>query len=350
MTNIVKFMALGDLMLSGRGLTHLHTQRNNYPFCKLNSVLLDADIVFGNLETPLTDNFSFHYERGFPRFAAPISFTTRLAQAGFDIVSLANNHILDQGVEGLSNTIASLDANEIRYVGIIENRSAKQKPVIIERNGIKIGFLAYAASCIASPGKPGTAPADRRRILLEVGLLRRSVDVVVVSLHLGFEYAPMPGIRVFSLMQTLLSNGVDIVLGHHPHVPQGLITYGNGVAFCSLGNCVSDQIHPDVRTRCLTRALQEGNPFADKYYDYTKFGLLAEIIITKNKDSVNISHFVRQINIGEDFSPNLNKKECLLAEPTWAKAFGIEMLYQVAKLRKGGILRLVSILRRGYKL
>lgn len=101
MTNAVRLVAIGDLMLSGTILTRLHTQNDYFAIYKIKNIFMDSGIVFGNLETPLMNKFSFQYIDGFPKFAAPTSFAEVLAQADFDVLSLLNNHILDQGIEGL---------------------------------------------------------------------------------------------------------------------------------------------------------------------------------------------------------------------------------------------------------
>ncbi|HHY46032.1 MAG TPA: CapA family protein [Firmicutes bacterium] len=215
----VRVIAVADLMFSGGVAARLDREADGYPFHRISGVLRQADIVFGNLETPLTDSGKSGFVRGLPRFAAPRVFAQRLAQSGFSVASLANNHILDQGYKGLMDTSSALKEVGVRTVGIISNLRQQQGPAILERKGIKVGFLAYAASCLATSTSPGAVPIEVDRIFQEVADLQTTVEHICISLHQGMEYAPRPSYRGYRLIRRLLEAGISVVLGHHPHVP-----------------------------------------------------------------------------------------------------------------------------------
>jgi poly-gamma-glutamate synthesis protein (capsule biosynthesis protein) len=166
-----------------------------------------------------------------------------LKGAGIGIVNIANNHVFDYGPEGLFDTISYLDSAGIHHVGAGRNREEAHRPVVLVIRGVRIGFLGYYGGGEA-PGagrrNPGVARRKEEEVVSDIRDLRdrRGVGYVVVNLHWGTENATVPSREQRALAHTLIDAGADAVVGHHPHVLQGIERYGRGVIAYSLGNFV----------------------------------------------------------------------------------------------------------------
>lgn len=254
----------GDVMLSRNVLKSLDAANPDFtiPFSSMAPYLKQADIAFCNLECPISDQGTKIEKRY--TFKAPSGAVKGLVFAGFDLVALANNHVLDYGQQALTDTVAFLDQAGIRHVGIADN-NAPQTPVIIESKGIKIGFLgytdpetpyAYAKEYDLFTTRPAKATADRCRD--DILALKPKVDLVVVSMHWGIEYETATSPRQIEFGHFLIDAGAKIVAGHHPHVQQEPEWYRDGAIIYSMGNFVFDQwSRPATRVSRLYRALVE---------------------------------------------------------------------------------------------
>jgi poly-gamma-glutamate synthesis protein (capsule biosynthesis protein) len=199
-----------------------------------------ADIKLFNLETPFTRNSDFIVKSG-ASFKADPAHVKALEIAGVDAVTLANNHIWDCGRKGFDHTLETLSCRKIRWTGAGRNLAVAAAPLVLEKNGLKIGILNFSegedltAATAQTPGVMGWDPA-----LMEdrVKDLRNRVDLVIVIAHCGIEYVPFPPPYVTQAFQGLADAGADLVVGHHPHVPQGLQIHKNTPIFYSLGNFV----------------------------------------------------------------------------------------------------------------
>ncbi len=204
-------------------------------------LLRDADIAMVNLESPITTRGA-KVEKPF-NFRMHPKYIASLCDAGIDIVNIANNHIFDYGNEGLFDTISYLDSALVLHVGAGRNREEARRPAIVRVKGRKIGFVGYyggGEAPVAGENAPGVAVRNMQVILEDLRLLRQrdSVDFVVVTLHWGTEKAEFPddGQRLFA--EEIIDGGADAVIGHHPHVLQGIERYKSGVIVYSLGNFV----------------------------------------------------------------------------------------------------------------
>jgi poly-gamma-glutamate synthesis protein (capsule biosynthesis protein) len=240
-------VAIGDLMLARDLVTLMDRYGAIYPFEHVAPVLSDADITVANLEGTFTD-------RGTPAdkkyvFRTPPRDAAGLALAGIDVVSLANNHALDYGLEGLRDTIATLDAEGIAHCGAGENDVEARRPAILEVRGLRVAFLSYAATpdaVAAAPGVDGVAWGDVDTISEDVRRAAEQADVVVVLLHAGNEYADEPSDTQRLLAQAAVEAGATLVLGHHPHVLQRWESRGRSFVAYSLGNFVFDLDEDDL--------------------------------------------------------------------------------------------------------
>lgn len=215
-----------------------------YPFQRIAPVLRAADIAFANLETPLSDG-----ARWSGAFRTPTAFADGLRWAGIDVVSTANNHALDAEGEGLLDTKEALWRAGVGAVGTGRDLEDARRPFIVERNGIRVGFLGYSqfvnagTSAFAQPDRSGVVPLDPFIAKEDIRRLRDQVDYVVLSFHWGVENSQDTHPDQRKLTYEFMDAGADIVLGHHPHVPRGVEVYKGKVIFYSLGNFVFGHNH-----------------------------------------------------------------------------------------------------------
>jgi poly-gamma-glutamate synthesis protein (capsule biosynthesis protein) len=239
----VSLLALGDVNLGRTVGQEILKGKTDFPFKKFDSVLARAEIVFANLECPVTDqNGETQSPKSNVIFCAPPDAGATLRRAGITVVSTANNHAFDYGLKGLRETIKFLRRDSIRYVGTLLNAGEEFAPDIIERNGIRFGILAYTQTVnIRGKWRGLISLFDSARAWREIHMLKPQVDFVIASYHGGDEYKDVPGESAERDMKLLADFGADIVLGHHPHVPNGIILYHECWIFHSLGNAVFNQ-------------------------------------------------------------------------------------------------------------
>lgn len=168
----------------------------------------------------------------------------RVKEMGFDVVSLANNHVWDMGEEGLRNTMRQLDELGIRYCGAGMNVEEATRPVVLQKDGVSVAILAYCMYNspwlgyveIAGEGKPGIAPLDMDRVVEDIANAKKLYDKVIVMPHWGKEYRYTPMEESVVMARQMIKAGADAVMGGHPHQIQSLVRFG-GVPVCfSLGN------------------------------------------------------------------------------------------------------------------
>ena len=236
----VRIVAVGDIMLGNSAAPEMEKYGYDHPFARTRPFLLRAHIVFGNLEGPLTDDDVPAPDKQYVFRSPPDKVAPALARAGFNIVSLANNHTLDYGVTGLEHTMAALEAAGIRHVGAGRDARAARRPVFLKAGGTTVAFLAYSLTFPeafwATDDRPGTAFGHERHVRADVAAARAQADIVIVSFHWGRE-----AVTELRDYQTLLGRaaidaGAGAVLGHHPHILQGVERYRDGVILYSLGN------------------------------------------------------------------------------------------------------------------
>jgi len=221
---------------------------------KIRAYTIPSDIAFINQET-IIGNKALGYS-GYPLFSTPRETGAALAAAGFDVVNHATNHAMDKGEAGVLSTMdywESLDG--IRYLGIHRTDDAKtNNPVIISKNNIKVGFLAYTygTNGIALPrGKPYLVSLiNNATMAKEIDTLRPLCDYLIVSVHWGDEYNPEPSLYQTNLAAFFAEHNVDLVIGHHPHVLQRFETLPRDdgkstLCFYSLGNFLSAHFNPE---------------------------------------------------------------------------------------------------------
>ncbi len=234
--------AAGDLLLSEEPGYWINLYGPAHPFEPLQGYFQEADLRFANLECAISN-------KGLPLANKPYTFRASQdkveAIQSFDILSVANNHTLDFGEEAFLETLTLLKDNSIVPIGGGANLEEALTPATFTINGLTIGFLAYTdvngvpfiyhQYWQALDNKPGTLTL-KDLDLQYIEKIKKEVDILVVSLHWGLEYAEYPTKNQQQLAHQLIDSGVNLIIGHHPHIPQGIEIYNGGVIAYSLGN------------------------------------------------------------------------------------------------------------------
>jgi poly-gamma-glutamate capsule biosynthesis protein CapA/YwtB (metallophosphatase superfamily) len=214
----------------------------------------DADVLIGNLESPcVVAAKAVPKKRPELEFRAPASRVRELAEAGFTAVTLANNHVLDCGPDGLRETLQALDDAGIRHTGAGMNLDEALRPVLLPVGGKVLGIVAFSYGPAATTKRAGGALCDRKTMARGLSLARESCDVLVAALHDGLEYSDLPPRRTRARFRFMAENGADIVIGHHPHVLQGMEWIGGVPIAFSLGDFLSYNSIPAIAKRNFAR-------------------------------------------------------------------------------------------------
>jgi len=238
----VKIAAVGDTMLGGKVNDAIERYGVKYIFGKIKNFIEGDSVFFLNLEMPFSNNAPPHLPHVHPSFRVSSEMVRVLRFLGVDVVNIGTNHIKDFGEEGIGKTITVLRKNGIYPIGAGMDEFEAREPVIIVKGGVKIGFLGYCKNgeYTANFRNSGSAPFNLDKILQDIRKLKPTVDVVVLSLHWGSELSEYPTPEQVKLAHQFIDEGSRIIIGHHPHVIQGIEHYHNGIIFYSLGNFLFD--------------------------------------------------------------------------------------------------------------
>lgn len=238
------FIFVGDVMLS-RHIGELMAKKQNYdfPYEKIKDDLVGADLVFGNLETPVsTKGESAHTLYSFR--ADPLVLSG-LKNAGFKVVSVANNHAFDYKIGAFADTLINLKEAGIAYTGGGNDFNEAHSGAIMDINGIKTTFLAYTnllpKSAAATDSQAGYAYLDEAQMVKDIAAAKDKSDLVIVSFHWGQEYQTKSGAYQQKVAKTAVEAGADLIIGHHPHVAQEIGEIDGITVAYSLGNFIFDQ-------------------------------------------------------------------------------------------------------------
>ncbi|MFP4364025.1 MAG: CapA family protein [Spirochaetia bacterium] len=251
----------GDVLLARGPGEQLREQGISFAFELVLPELLDADISFCNLESPVA--FQGVQGREKPEYitmrAAPGTLLA-LVESGFDVVSLANNHMTDYGPAALLETRENLDVLGITHTGAGSSLETACAPALLTRENISFAFLAFAeeiwAVRAADTDTPGIAPYNAELIENQIRsvITEYNPDYLFVSLHWGYEFDYFPAEYQMRDARQFIDAGADVIIGHHPHVLQGIELYNNGIIFYSLGNFLFDMDDwPQTRDSAMFR-------------------------------------------------------------------------------------------------
>lgn len=224
----------GDIMLS-RTVNQKMSKYQNYkwPLQKIATLFSEADLAIANLESPFLLASNYEVLTGSFSFKANPKSVQTLSLAGLDVLSLANNHILNQGLKGLQDTYQVLNEANISYVGTKDSHL-----VIKETKGVKFAFLAYSYD----DSSPLIKDLNIEQLKLDIKEAHNQADVVIILMHAGTEYSRQPNWQQIAFAHTAVISGADLVVGHHPHWPQSIEKYEGKTIIYSLGNLVFDQM------------------------------------------------------------------------------------------------------------
>lgn len=275
---------VGDIMLN-RGVEYMVKEKGGgdfkWPFLKIADYLREADVLFGNLESVISNKgvrvgsiYSFRAE---PKSIEGLTY------AGFDVLSVANNHIFDYGRPAMEDNFNRLKEEGIKYVGGGFSEEEAHSPIIKDIKKTKIAYLAYtnlgSEYFAATKERSGIAWLDEG-IIEDIKTAKESADIVIVSMHFGEEYQPQPSPNQIYFAQLAIDSGADLVIGHHSHIVQPIEKYNDSYIAYSLGNFVFDQ------------------GFSEK----TMEGLVLEVLVKNGKINKVIP---RNIKINNFFQPEL---------------------------------------------
>jgi poly-gamma-glutamate capsule biosynthesis protein CapA/YwtB (metallophosphatase superfamily) len=293
--NRFNLMAVGDISFSG--IAHIILKDPAYPWKGVSSLLNQADILIGNLEAPLSKRGAIYTKKKWLLRADPRTAES-LAQAGFDLVTLANNHILDYGPVALQDTIDALDQVGICHTGAgADGRLARQPVYIVTNNGKTVAFLAYSLVYPevfwANSKRPGAAHGDPSYFIPDIKKAKSNADFVVVSFHWSNEMVTKPRDYQKKYGKMCIDAGASLVIGHHPHVLQGIEVYKDGLIAYSLGNFVFGVLSHEKGDSIILNVLFDEN------------GLLEVEIYPINVDNHYVS-FQPQFQMGDNAKRILN--------------------------------------------
>lgn len=274
----IKMAVIGDIMCHNSQYKDAYDSKTqtydfSYVFTDIKEYINSADIAVGNLETTFAGK-----EKGYsnyPRFNTPEQLAINLKDLGIDVVSTANNHCMDTNYAGLVSTLKYLDEVGISHTGTNDTAEKQNEILIKDVNGIKIAFLSftYGTNGIPVPTDKGFSVnlIDEELLLKQINLAKeKKTDLICVSMHWGIEYQLKQNSEQEKLAELLFNNGVDIILGSHPHVLQPMekrvVTLEDGtVKDCfviySLGNFMSGQTKANTRDSVILNIdiIKEGN-------------------------------------------------------------------------------------------
>lgn len=241
----IRFAAVGDLLMTspldgntpGRGLEALSDEiRDLFKAC---------DVVFANLECTLQGHETIATE---PIVVSSEKQVRSLKNSGINIVSVGNNHAFDCFEEGFNNLVDLLAEMEIPWCGAGLNLKEALRPSVLEVNGLSLAFLGVVdessgSFSFASESISGVAPLETERVCQVIKELKQSVDHVIVSPHWGMERFRIPSLEQIKQVKAFVDAGASMVLGHHPHVLQGMKIYQGAPVQYSLGNFFANSVY-----------------------------------------------------------------------------------------------------------
>lgn len=264
----INLAAIGDIMCHNTQYNDAYNKSSKtydftHFFTNVKSELSSADITIGNLETTFAGA-----DRGYssyPTFNTPEALGNSLKDIGIDVLSTANNHSLDKGYAGIVNTLKTLDNLEISHMGTYNSPDSQNQILVKDVNGIKIAFLAFTYGTNGIPIPSGKEYCinliDKALIVSQIQKAKeQNVDVISVSMHWGLEYKLTPNDEQKELADFLFKNGVDIILGSHPHVLEPMekktVTLDDGTekdcfVIYSLGNFISGQNKENTKSTII---------------------------------------------------------------------------------------------------
>ncbi len=240
----------------------------DYPFKKLKTILEDSDLIIGNLEAPFGHEGVPVQEKTYT-FQVNPDLVKVLIAGRVNVVSLGNNHILDYGFESLKETLDLLKENNIYFAGAGESRNQACSPAIIKIKNKVIAFFSYnltfPESFWSTDTTGGTCFPSHKFVYKNIRETRKIADYIIVACHWGEELRETPKKYQKEFAHKLIDNGVDVVIGHHPHVNQGIEIYKGKIIAYSLGNFIFGSFSEHARRSMILKLfLNDGKRIGGK--------------------------------------------------------------------------------------
>lgn len=235
----VEIMVSGDLCPTGRGQELIKAGKSKDIALEIAPVTATSDLSIVQFESPLVaKGEGVKIAKTGPNLKAIPESVELLKAFGFDVALLANNHTGDFGATGVTGTIRRLKAAGLKTVGAGKNLADARTPLEIERNGLKITIMNVAEHeyGTATDTQPGVNPLQEPENIIDIMRMRRECDVLLVVIHGGNEYNPVPSPHMKSICRAFADAGAGAVINIHPHCPQGIEYYNNVPIIYSLGN------------------------------------------------------------------------------------------------------------------
>ena len=238
----ISILCMGDLCPHGKIQEACLSDAFYYIINEFKQEFHTSDFSLANLECPLTLSED-KIDKDGPCLKADPQTIKLIKACKINIINLSNNHIMDYGREGLSSTLKLLNENEIHPIGAGANLQNASKPIFLEKEGIRIAFLAFCETefNIATPTAPGCAPMNPVKIIERLEEAKESSDFVILSLHCGSEHYPLPSPRIKSMCRSFVDHGASTIICHHTHIFEGYEVYKGSPIFYGLGNFLFDR-------------------------------------------------------------------------------------------------------------
>jgi poly-gamma-glutamate synthesis protein (capsule biosynthesis protein) len=311
-------MSKNTLVLYGVGdVSPIHEPIDAYSSL-IRPVLKQADIRFCAAERPYSDRGTPQLNSGVSGNPVPPRLASVFTDCGFDVVSIASNHMLDWGPEAMLNTRDNLRGRGIKVIGAGENLEEACSPALVDKNGVRVAFLSFCSvireGWDAGPNRPGIAPmraktyfehssyqpgvpprivtipdaGDLENMVRHIRAAKEIADVVVLSMHWGVAFVP----RLIADYQSIVAKaaaaaGANIILGHHTHVPKAIGVYGDTACFYSLGNFIITSNYLGGDPKKIAAFEREMGVTIDPDYPRLPFGshakhsLIAKAVLSK---------------------------------------------------------------------
>ncbi|HVN70799.1 MAG TPA: CapA family protein [Desulfomonilia bacterium] len=304
MSSVNTVLSVGDIMLSGSSKPYLKAKGYDFTFqdTTLAKVISGSGAAFCNLEYPITDQGDRYEDKTYTFRGEPDSLKA-IKKAGFNLISLANNHTMDYGEKGLIDTLRQCRKNRIVYAGAGTDLTSACRLGILRKSGVRYGILAYSFTFPeefwATPEKAGTAHPDWGQVGRDIRDARLRVDILIVSCHWGEELKENPKKYQIDFAHHAINAGADIVAGHHPHIPQPIEIYKGKPIFYSLGNyafgAVSDKV--TFSFAALTRFRNRVPVWVDLYpVNVHNREVCFQPVLAKGSSAKNIISYLRDIS------------------------------------------------------
>ena len=256
----LSIVCVGDIMLVGSAKPIIEQRGVDYPFDGMRSIVVAADLAIGNLEMPLATTGAPIPDKEFTFIGEP-KLAEGIANAGFDVLALANNHMGDYGDDALLETLEVLSANNLRYCGAGPDIQTARQPAIVKSRNAHIAVLAYSKTYpfefFAGERDPGTVNGIAEIFVPDINAASQRADLVVVSFHWSGELVTEPRKYQEWIGKQAIDAGAHLVFGHHPHVLQGIEVYKGKIIAYSLGNFVFGSDSESKHTGAILRVTFE---------------------------------------------------------------------------------------------